>query len=80
MLKKGIKILLEKWANDLSNEDFGELMRALLHYEDNGEIDTLEMSQVVALLMRQVFVPKLTSIKKEQDRHRGYYETKKGEN
>lgn len=80
MIKKGIKTLLEKWTGDLSNEDFGELVRTLLYYEDNGNIDSIEISQVVRILMNKVFIPKLNSIKKEQNRHKGYYENKKGEN
>ena len=79
MIKKGMKTLLEKWTGDLSNEDFGELMRALLYYEKYGYINGDELSPVVRLLMTSVFVPKMESIKKEQNRHKGYYENKKGE-
>lgn len=72
ILKKAINDLMNSWTKDLNNEEMGELIRALLHYEQHGNTDDLEMSPVVRVLVQSVFIPKMQSLKKESDRHKGY--------
>ena len=42
IMKKAIKESIEKWTKHLDNENFGELIRAIMYYEKNKNIENME--------------------------------------
>ena len=72
IMKKAITKSIEKWTKHLDNERFGELIRAIMYYDENKHIENLELSETTKMLMDKIFIKKLKSIEKESNRKREY--------
>lgn len=72
IMKKAITESIEKWTKHLSNENFGELIRTIIYYDKNKNIENLELSETTKMLMNKIFIKKLKSIEKESNRKREY--------
>ena len=72
IMKKEITKSIEKWTKHLDNDGFGELIRAIMYYDENKNIENLELSETTKMLMDKIFIKKLKSIEKESNRKREY--------
>ena len=79
IMKKEITKSIEKWTKHLNNENFGELIRAIMYYDENKKIENLELSEATKMLMNKIFIKKLKSIEKESNRKKEYRKRKKKE-
>jgi len=76
IMKKAITKSIEKWTKHLDNENFGELIRAIMYYDKNKNIENLELSETTKMIMNKIFIKKLKSIEKESNRKKEYRKRK----
>ena len=54
IMKKAITKSIEKWTKHLDNENFGELIRAIMYYDKNKNIENLELSETTKMIMNKI--------------------------